>query len=62
MIRSIEINKARRLPHVNLLIQKTMKKGILNVELTKVPAVRERAIPSNNRMVAGFTTGLKVSS
>jgi hypothetical protein len=41
MIRPSRINKARGLSHVNLLIQITMEKGILNVKLTKVPAVRE---------------------
>jgi hypothetical protein len=42
MLRAIRINKTRRLAHVNLFLQNTMEKSILNIQLTKIPT------PSNS--------------
>jgi hypothetical protein len=32
------INKSRRLTHINFFLQNTMKKSIMNIQLTKRPA------------------------
>jgi hypothetical protein len=43
MLRTSKINKTRRLAHVDLFLQYTMEKSILNIHLTKIPA------PSNSK-------------
>jgi hypothetical protein len=37
MMRASKINKTRGLTHINLLLQYTMKKGVLNIKLAKRP-------------------------
>jgi hypothetical protein len=43
MLRATRVNKTRRLTHVNLFLQNTMEKSILNIRLMKILA------PSNNK-------------
>jgi hypothetical protein len=62
MIRLSRISKTRSQSHVDLLIKITIEKCILNIKLTNMPTMRERAIESNNQIVTCLTTGLNVSS
>jgi hypothetical protein len=56
-----DVNKTIGLCAVNSLIQSTMEEGVLDVKLMNWPIERESNC-QNFRMVAGLTTGLKVSA
>lgn len=54
------VSKTRRLVHKNSLLKMAVKKGVLHIELMNRPVSGDSL--RTVRMVAGFTTGLHVSS
>jgi len=60
MMRKVRLNKPTGFAHVNFFIKMTMKKCILNIQLSYRP-IKGRAKERAKRIVGGLTMGLKVS-
>jgi hypothetical protein len=62
MLRSISINEARRLAHINFFLQVTMEQSVLNIQLMQRPTSRncQRKEEPNSGMLDNGSKGILI--